>query len=363
MATLPRLKSHSRPDEHAETAASVPLARASRPDAPPNIADLVDLDAERALLSDLIAADDPDPTHPLFTRYQRYLERVDALKRERGLYALRQEADPAVPLAEASKLPRMGQLSSDGGDRMRLHTREAMRLFLGRSVKPGEAGYSMAGGKRVAAALRALWSLSANDNPYADWALIEATDRVVDLRQKIEAEQGAIMATLEAMKAKGLDYAILQSREPAELTLGFASPYGYMVALLLVEFDFLVRVVKSAVLRDLIGSISGREEIRRFKHQCLSVFHFAVRWQIVLTRPELVTLSRIDFLPNARDEAKCRVQDVRTSLGMVPREILVGEKQPRHSKRRLPQLSAADLQLLNDVPLAETGDASLPLLD
>ncbi|PTB17040.1 TIGR03761 family integrating conjugative element protein [Trinickia symbiotica] len=354
------MKSHSRRDEHDETAAPAHVTRESRLDALPNIADL---DAERALLADLIAVDDPDPTHPLFTRYQRYLERVETLERERGLYALRQEADSAVPFAEASKLPRMGQLSSDGGDRMRLHTRDAMRLFLGRSVKPGEAGHPMAGGKRVAAALRALWSLSANDNPYADWALIEATERVAELRGKIETEQGEILAQLEAMKAKGLDYAILQSREPAELTLGFASPYGYMVALLLVEFDFLVRVVKSAVLRDLIGSIAGREEIRRFKHQCLSVFHFAVRWQIVLTRPELVRLSRTDFLPNASDEAKCRVQGVRTSLGMVPPEILVGEKQPRHSKRRLPQLSAADLQLLNNVPLAETGDASLPLVD
>jgi integrating conjugative element protein (TIGR03761 family) len=200
---------------------------------------------------------------------------------------------------------------------MRLHTRDAMRLFLGRSVKPGEGGYPMAGGKCVAAALRALWSLSANDNPYADCALIEVTERVVALRQQVESDQRDIVAQLEAMKSKGLDYAILQSREPAELTLGFVSPYGYMVALLLVEFDYLVRVIKSATLRDLIGSDMGRQQIRLFKHRCLSIFHFAVRWQLVLSRPAFMTLRRAEFLPDATDEAKARIQDVRTLLALL----------------------------------------------
>jgi hypothetical protein len=58
-------------------------------------------------------------------------------------------------------------------------------------------------------------------------------------------------------ETKGLDYSILQSREPASLVLGFASPYGFMIATLLVELDYLVRVVKSAVLRDLITSSGG----------------------------------------------------------------------------------------------------------
>lgn len=324
--------------------------------------DVVDLDAERMVLSELIESDNPDPAHPLFSRYQRYMERCEALERERGLHLLRQEADVSVALSDAAKLSRMGQLSSDGGDRMRLHTRDAMRLFLGRVPKPGEKGYAMAGGKRVAAALRALWSLSANDNPYADWALVEVDDRISALRQTIESEQRHALAGLDAMRQKGLDYTILQSRDPAEVALGFASPYGYMIAGLLVEVDFLVRVIKSAVLRDLIGSENGREGVHRVKHKCLSVFHFAVRWQNVLSRPEFAKLSRLDLLPNAAGQSTQRAEALSALLGPVPQEILSLEKQPRHSKRRLPQVSDAELKLLSGVPLSETAGALVALV-
>ena len=359
MATL------SRPKPDSANAHRVADPADADPDVSRNAAasdDAIDLDAERIVLSELIESDDPDPAHPLYSRYRGYVERCEALERERGLHLLRQEADASVALSEASKLSRMGQLSSEGGDRMRLHTRDAMRLFLGRVPRPGEKGYAMAGGKRVAAALRALWSLSANDHPYADWALVEVDHRISALRQTIESEQRQALAALDGMRQKGLDYTILQSREPAEVALGFASPYGYMIAGLLVEIDFLVRVIKSAVLRDLVGSENGRERVQRVKHKCLSVFHFAVRWQNVLSRPEFAKFSRADLLPNAADQSVRRADALRALLGPLPREILSLEKQPRHSKRRLPQPSEAELQLLLGVPLSETDGALVALV-
>ncbi len=119
-------------------------------------ADGYDLDGERAILGDLIADGDPDPADPLFARYQLYMEREQSLHNMQDLHTMRQEADALVTVSNALKIRQIGGLSSDGGDRMNLHTRDAMRMFLGRSVKPGEQGYPMAGGKRVAAVLRAL---------------------------------------------------------------------------------------------------------------------------------------------------------------------------------------------------------------
>jgi hypothetical protein len=77
----------------------------------------------------------------------------------------------------------------------------------------------------------------------------------------------------------------------------------------------------SANAHSLIGSHAGHEQIRRVKHQCLSISHFAVRWQAILSRPGLIALSRADFLPTANDEARHCIQDVRMPLGTVPRAI------------------------------------------
>ena len=42
-------------------------------------------------------------------------------------------------------------------------------MFMGRMREPGGEAAPIVGGKRVAAALRGLWLLTGNDNPYADW--------------------------------------------------------------------------------------------------------------------------------------------------------------------------------------------------
>ncbi|CAB3669337.1 PFL_4669 family integrating conjugative element protein [Paraburkholderia rhynchosiae] len=315
-------------------------------------ADGYDVNTERAVLAHLIADGDPDPADPLFGRYQVLLEREEALNRMRETHTLRQGSDPLVRPHEAQEISRIGQLGSDGADRMRLHTRDAMRLFLGRAVAPGESGHAMAGGRRVAASLRALWSLSGNDNPYADWKLIEIADRISGIRRANELEQQHARQLLDAAREKGLEYSVLQSREPAQVSLGFGSPYGYMIVMLLVELDWLVRFVRSAVLRDLMSSTEGFRRIGSARHRCLSVFHFAVHCQRVLTRAELLPLSRIDFLRNADAAARQRVEAARALLGVLPRDVFTGAREPRHSRRRVSRLSDAELRLLDSVPLS-----------
>ncbi|RQS26816.1 MULTISPECIES: PFL_4669 family integrating conjugative element protein [unclassified Burkholderia] len=311
-----------------------------------------DVEAERVILGRVIAEGDPDPADPLFGRYQLLLEREEALNHMREAHALRQGSDPLVRPHEAQAISRIGQLGSQGVDRMRLHTRDAMRLFLGRSIAPGEQGHPMAGGRRVAASLRALWALSGNDNPYADWKLIEIADRIGGIRRANELEQQHARQLLDAAHKKGLEYSVLQSREPAHVSLEFGSPYGYMIVMLLVELDYLVRLVRSSVLRDLMSSTEGFRRIGSAKHRCLSVFHFAVHCQRVLTRAELLPLSRVDFLPNADAAARERVEAARSLLGVLPRDVFAGGREPRHSRRRASRLSEAELRLLDSVPLS-----------
>jgi len=319
--------------------------------------DKYDLQGERKILTTLIAGGDPDPADPLYPRYEMFLEREAQLRQMQAEHTARQGADPLVSATSARQINELGALQPSAADTMTLHTAEAMRLFMGTAVPPGGTGYPMAGGKRVAAALRGLWSLSSNDNPYADWSLIDIGDRIAEARQHIAADQKRILSKLDETKAKGLDYSIVQSRSPSVVQLGFTSPYGFMVAMLIIDFDFFTRVVKSAQRRDLLSSKEGHELLQSIKHRCRSTFERALRFQRVLSAKETIELSRLDWLPTADDRAKLRVAGLHQILGSIPKDIFMGQQQPRHSKRRL-QLSAAELRLLDQVALTEEVDVS-----
>ncbi|KAG0293123.1 hypothetical protein BGZ96_003269 [Linnemannia gamsii] len=312
--------------------------------------DHYDLAAERKIVWHLLQSNAPDPADPFFARYELYCEREQSLKHMQAMYAARQSADALVPINDARKIKALGQLAAQVEDTMELHTVHAMRLFLGLAIRPGESGSPSAGGKRVAAALRALWSLSGNDNPYADWALIEVSNRIAEVRKLISAQQKRMLGKLDELKQKGLSYSILQAREPAKVRLGFVSPYGFMIALLLVEVDGYARIVKSAQYRDLISSQEGHQALQAVKHKCRSIFERAVYWQKYLTQDALIQLTRLDFLPTAQALAQARVNTIKKLFGAVPKDIFMGLKQPRHTKRHL-NLSEAEYRLLEAVPL------------
>ena len=314
--------------------------------------DRYDLEGERRILGSLLNDDDPDPSHPLFGRLQLYYEREDEFKRMKQAHEARAGADPLVGNSEARQIKTLPSLVAESQDVMSLHTLEALRLFMGKAVEPGKPGTPIAGGKRVAAGLRSLWSLSSNDNPYADWALVETKSRIEEVRAYIKSEQAQLLLKLDEMKAKGLSYSVLQSREPAQVQLGFASPYGYMVALLIVEVDYFTRVLKSAQRRDLVSGRQGHALLQAVKHKCRSVFERVLYWQKYLMKDELVALSRVDFVEGAEVSAQQRVSAVKAIFGEVPKAVFMGEEAPRHTKRRL-NLSAAELRLLDAVPLAD----------
>ncbi|MFY3093627.1 PFL_4669 family integrating conjugative element protein [Achromobacter xylosoxidans] len=314
--------------------------------------DRYDLDGERRILGPLLDEDDPDPSNPFFGRLQLFYEREAEFKRMRQSHEARAGADPLVGNSEARQIRTLPSLVAESQDVMSLHTLEALRLFMGKAVEPGKQGAPIAGGKRVAAALRSLWSLSSNDNPYADWALVETKTRIEEVRAYIKAEQAQLLQKLDEMKSKGLTYSVLQSREPAQMQLGFASPYGYMVALLIVEVDYFTRVLKSAQRRDLVSGRQGHALLQSVKHKCRSVFERVLYWQKYLMKDELVALSRVDFVAGADVVAQQRVQAVKTIFGDVPKAVFMGDEAPRHTKRRL-NLSAAELRLLDAVPLTD----------
>lgn len=323
------------------------------PDSP--FPDHYDLGGEATVLKHLIESDEPDTSDPLFPRLVEYEERLQALDKLKAARA----AKAARTAGLREQVAAIGALTSEDEDSMTVHTRDAMRLFQGRPA--GDGLRAIAGGRRVAASLRQLWALSANDNPYADWLLVQFDESMQKCRADMKKQADRLIQLLDALRSKGLAYSVLRSDNPATVTLGFVSPYGYAVASAVVEFDWSSRVVKSAQRRDVIGSTEAHEVLFQLKRDCRAIFEPMVRGAGLLMREELRQLTRADFMSADADAMK-RVAAVQGLFGHCPRDVFVGTHAPRHTRRSV-RLTEQEMRLLETVPFAEPTVAGPTLIE
>jgi integrating conjugative element protein (TIGR03761 family) len=265
-----------------------------------------------------------------------------------GAKGARQE--PTRPERHQASTAPIGGLVDEAPDTMTIHTREAYRLFIGRPADTAQQRSAIVGGRRVAASLRAIWYLSGNDNPYADWVLVDIGERLAEIGESLQRQTEWAEERLQALQQRGLHFSVLQSRSPQHLELGFRSPYGYAVADLVVRYDYFNRVIKTLTRKDLLPDTEGVSLVASYTRRLRSVFREPIRFERWLMRDELRPLSRHDFLPAASADARKRVQAVMALLGPVPRDVFTGTRVPRHSKRRV-ELTAQELKLLQDADL------------
>ena len=228
----------------------------------------------------------------------------------------------------------VGPLGDAEPDTMTLHTRDAYLMFTGRKHEPGSPFMPIVGGRKLAAVLKSIWYLSAQDNPYADWILIQLHDGLADLRSGLARATRQREGMLAQIARKGLALSVMSSRRPAIVALGFRSPYGYATAQMIVEFDYCVRVIKTLVQKDCLSDVQGQNAIRALTREMRRFFLGAVRWERLLLREDVAALSRGDFLPGADAVAQKRTETAITLFGRVPQKILLGHTVPRHTRRR-----------------------------
>lgn len=312
--------------------------------------DRYDFEGETQSLKDLIDADEPDMADPRYARYVEWERRKALLERQRDDFQAKNGAEAEVPYNEALSVKNLGKLTDESEDLMLLHTREASRLFIGRAKQPGEAGYGQSGGKKVGAALRAIWYLSGSNNPYADFALIEAHGNLTLLINELESAIEKMEGQLAKLQRRGLTFSVIEAVPPAKVELGFRSPYGYSVVMLVSTFDYFVRLVKTLVRKDMLSDKQGYQEIWEMGHKSRRIFERVVMFQRNLTREELRQMSRSDWLPTADDEARKRIKAAVGLFGELPRDVFTRAVQPRHSRLQA-DVTAEELRLLNEVPL------------
>ena len=260
-----------------------------------------------------------------------------------------------APDATLAANAQLGQLADATPDTMTLHTKDAYRIFTGRGADAASKLQPIPGGRRFAAVLKSIWHLSANDNPYADWILIRMYESLIAIRSHLSRVITAREEAIEILKRKGLSLAVMGSRSPKTVELGFRSPYGYATAEAIVEFDYYVRMIKTLIHKDRMSDDEGRAAIRELGRELRALFLEPIRWERHLLREELRPLSRSDFLPAADELAHQRVRAVVALFGEVPRKVFTGAQAPRHTRRRV-KLSEAELRLLEQASLTAAED-------
>ena len=236
-------------------------------------------------------------------------------------------------------------------DMMALHTVEAWYLFHGRPADPEGRFGGIPGGRRFAAITRALWYLSANDNPYVDWALVEVCERLAQIRCDLQVRTDAYFEEICALEKRGLLYSPVISDNPKFVRLGFSSPYGYAVAEAITEYDFFVRLVRTMAGKFRITDEEARVRLRSAARGFRALFLEPIRWEKALAREDLRKLSRADFQIGADEDARRRVAIAIAELGPVPPAILSGAVKPSHS-RRPPKIAELRIAKIRDKALA-----------
>ncbi|NJM44465.1 MAG: DUF1845 family protein [Brachymonas sp.] len=231
-----------------------------------------DMERERLAVLQLItksqAGEEIPASDPMFDRWMLYEDRFVQYAKLMAQRQTRAAAPAQVTRSEVTAYKALGTLVNDaeeGVDTIELHTKEAFLLFLGRATDPdavpADAASTTVKGensapariisfKKVGASYRMLSSLSANNNPYADWALIELSARRDELQKHLSESTAALEKTIDDMKrSRGISIVKARSTTPQKLPIKFKSSYGHAMVETLAEFDYLVRLIRTLVFK------------------------------------------------------------------------------------------------------------------
>ncbi len=239
----------------------------------------------------------------------------------------------------------IGRLESDADDFMTLHTREAYLMFVGRAG----ADRRIAGATTAAAGLKNVWMLSGNDNPVADWVLVGATQQLNELELFVDALITSLNERFKLAQSVGLELSVLSSVSPLRLSLGYRSPYGYLISMVLVKMDYAIRLLRTlngkASLSDEKMNNTRLDLMRRFRSFCEQVTSSSRS----LIDERMLELSRADWV-SSDIQAMHRVDFVNQSFGPIPVEIFNGSLATSFGRRRV-RLSDEEKRLLNDTAI------------
>ncbi|MCU7866092.1 MAG: TIGR03761 family integrating conjugative element protein [Candidatus Thiodiazotropha sp. (ex Lucinoma borealis)] len=202
-----------------------------------------------------------------------------------------------------------------------LETLQGRLLFNGR--KESEGRDRIIGLRGFGSLLTAIWHGAGKDCPWA-WAhLVRIEERLNTRKAEIDSMVVELAAVMEA--APGLNHEEAHSIEPFVVTLRFSTPYSFIGAELLSEYDHLVRLAMQAHHTGRCGDVKTHRLINLGGKAVRSAFESA--WGYKNSN-----LTTTDLLK--KQKAK-ETQSMIETLGQVPESVLKGLHRPSFTPRPL----------------------------
>jgi len=233
-----------------------------------------------------------------------------------------EQHDPERPERPHYSLPRPGHIAG-AEHKISIETLQGVALVLGRPARKGKEtilGLYMFGGK-----IHDVWQAAANDDPYADWVLWQIHEFMEREKKQLAAEEKRVDGLL--VSQRGITFGDAHSVEPVELNLGFSTPFGFKGAMLVVDYDNLVRKTLTAQLVGLLTRRQAMEAIiytrgRRLRH----MFQLPTQWKYT-------GVNRDDVRRDTQ-----RAATARDRMGDLPQAVLDGsQRAPNAPRMRTPR--------------------------
>lgn len=159
---------------------------------------------------------------------------------------------------------------------------------------------------RFAQLTNGLWSAARNDDPYAEWRLMELYNEMAVLDEEIKRIENRCHEKLSQLR--GLKITLYSNPDPYKLNLRFATPFSFMAATLMVDLDYVER--QFYTLRRLGLVLEGHKTVTGYVPKVQEILRKPLSWTNT-------GITRQDIHDN-----NAKAQRVIEVLGEVPDAIL-----------------------------------------
>jgi integrating conjugative element protein (TIGR03761 family) len=194
---------------------------------------------------------------------------------------------------------------------IQLHTRIAVDLF------HGHKGFTW-----FAANLNKLWDLSLQDDPYADYRLIQVEEQLALFSQYLSHKTEEVEGRLGALAIAGIQPVSHHSVRPVDAPLAFRATQAAAAVLQLAALD---RLTQKALMVKHFGLLT-ESDWQSSVGSCTS----AMRDLFAISEHQVSGASRDDF-----SSKNARSMEARERLGEIPAEIMEGLKRPSLGPKRV----------------------------
>ena len=229
---------------------------------------------------------------------------------------------------------------------MVIHSKHAHQLFYGRRDPDGKLP-NIVGLARFAAQAAQINSAAINNDPYADWTLIDIEMKMQKAEDSIEKQAESLKDLLDGLDGFEVDF--LESEKPVTIHLKFQSPLAFKAARLLKKLDDVIMLALTARHQAIIGADDFQTITRKTSGSVRGTFELVNTWR-------MTGVTRHDFAAN--NQIAHRAKEI-YSGGIhrepeIPVDILRGQVRSKFAPTIRDRSSESDITKMPDSEENET---------